>query len=703
MSKDEIYKVENEALIERLQELNGFIESEETALSNLYKRYEEDIKEASQEKKRDDVIESMGIAIKAMGRKGYRQRKEYLEKLTKILHNPYFSRIDVHLYKDNSTETHYIGKMGFSGYKKNLGITDWRAPIASLYYNFAFATKHVSFDRTAFNALDKDETLNCDLDIRRTIEVENQKIINIYDDSLIDNISKDAFLLSKLEAKKGGGLEDIIETIQSDQNKIIRHSPFENILVQGVAGSGKTTIAIHRISYIFYNFKDKILPSETLFLSTSKVLINYLSKSLPELDIYNIKKASLLEYLKELLDQNKIKLQKKISAQLTKDIIFYDIHYFLKCLEQFILKLSQDAKINFEITILADRDSLEFKNIIRIYDRFSQRPIFDKILILLTEVKEELREVKKEIRYEGKSDYLERRVRTLGYLEKNIISFLGDFKLEEKYLSFLKQNFNFEPNTYDENHLSAIYLVCYKLGFLPNREDYNLVLLDEAQDLNSLSYMCVKTFSTKNCFNFFGDLNQSISKKTAIKDWSEVIEIFSDSTKTFNLQISFRSTRQIIDRAKKELIKAGITQNLPQPVSRDGLIPTEQQFKNLNEALEYITKEIKSIRAKELKSIGIILTNDLDAESVTKKLKNPNLEHELITQFFDNFKKDSVYVVPLNLVKGLEFDSVFFLNINALELKDKIEGAFKSFVAISRAMSKVYLLGFPINKTSTFN
>lgn len=702
MNKEEAFKQEQNTLNDYLSDLQEFTDKEVNSLNNLYEQYLEDLREiGSEAASMDSKNEMRSIAEKKMKRNLFNQRQDYTGKLIKIMHSPYFSRIDVKQEGDEKAKTYYIGKTAFPGYTKKKEVTDWRSPIASLYYNYPFATKDAKFSVSAWNALDSDKIALCDLEIRRTIEIEHKKLINIYDDSLLDNIKEgktDEFLLSKLSGKSGGRLEDIIETIQADQNEILRYSPFKNVLVQGVAGSGKTTIAIHRISFIFYNFKEKILPAETLFLSTSKVLINYLAKSLPELDIFDIKRASILEFIKEILDKNQIKLKTKLSNyEESQDLekYFLDIKEFVLNLESFIKEYEGILREKFQQEVVKSSGNINFYDFDRTFKRFKNEPFLETVLSIQEDLLETSKELKKEIKYAKGLYSIDTQVRKLERfteITKKIRSFLKNINLERAYTEFLIQFYRDVPKSFETNHICALYYLAYKLGGIATKPQYNLVLVDEAQDLNKLSLMCVKTFSRTNCFNFFGDINQSVTRRFSLNNWTEVEDIFSiEHTKKFTLNISYRSSKQIINKACEVLKQAGITENLPIPVSREGAAPIEKSFKSKTETLNELIKEVKELRKDSNKSIGIIQTKEFSINEIEKALKEEKIQAEVITEYFDNFKKDGIYIVPLRLVKGLEFDAIFVLNMNSEELNNKVEGHFKKFVCITRAMTHCYL------------
>lgn len=676
-----------------LTDLRGFVAGESDELSKRHKQYLEDLKDVKIAGSLDDRSSALSQAVKQLKKINYSGRVRYLERIKKILKSPYFSRIDISSADAPKTQSYYLGKTHYtSKIDRNLAITDWRAPVASIYYNYPFPIKNASYSVYTEASLDVEEIKYvCNLELRRTIDIEGGEIYNIYDNSQAGNINKDAFLMTKLDQKSGGQLEDIIETIQSDQYKIIINNPTQNLIVQGVAGSGKTSVAIHRISYIFYNFANLVKPEKTIFISASKVLINYLAKSLPELDVQEIKRLSLHDLLAFLLAENQIKLRTGVintTDESDYDSYFNDIGAFLNNHADFASRLDAELKLILKDDIL----STEIADMVRIKRALSKlfdKPIFQVLSFLEIELKDVVKDLRKEVSFSSDvSMQLLRAESSLSRLQK----FKKSFSLERAYANFLKTYYSRAPKVWDINHFAAIYYLASKLGLITNMTDYDLVVVDEAQDLNKVHLSCLKTLSSKNCFNFYGDLNQSVSKRYSLQAWHEVSDIFGvASTISFNLYVSFRSTRQIIERASQELIEAGIKDNIPLSVVREGELPRDVIVDSFDALVDRLAGDITGLRKVKNKSIGIITSGDFSQARLLARLEKHNIVAQLINESFEDFEHDGIYLVDINLVKGLEFDSVFIVNMNASVFADKIGGHFKKFVAITRAMSDVFI------------
>ena len=221
-----------------------------------------------------------------------------MDRFVKARKKPYFGRID---FKDPNMkyeESYYIGRVGIAKTPSQPVVIDWRAPIASVYYENSIGTCQYT--------VSSEGTFEIDLLRKRTYTIENDKLIDFFDSDVVAN---DDLLTSYLAKNKKAVLGEIIATIQKEQNLIISRSPKTNMIVQGCAGSGKTTVAMHRISYILYNYEDTFRPEDFYIIGRNKILLNYITSVLPDLDVYGIAQMTLEELFIRLLyedwDKNK--------------------------------------------------------------------------------------------------------------------------------------------------------------------------------------------------------------------------------------------------------------------------------------------------------------------------------------------------------------------------------------------------------------
>ena len=216
--------------------------------------------------------------------------KRALERNEKALKKPYFGRIVFHDEALNKEESLYIGRGGIAKDTTHQMVTDWRAPVANAYYENGLG-------KCSYPVPDG-QHMEIELLLKRTYEIEDAKLIDYYDSEVVAN---DELLTRYLAKNKKAVLGEIIATIQQEQNLIIRRSPKTNLIVQGVAGSGKTTVAMHRISYILYNYEEDFRPEDFYIIGSNRILLNYITSVLPELDVYGIRQMTMEQLFIRLL------------------------------------------------------------------------------------------------------------------------------------------------------------------------------------------------------------------------------------------------------------------------------------------------------------------------------------------------------------------------------------------------------------------
>lgn len=219
------------------------------------------------------------------------------DRLLRAIEKPYFARIDFQEEGKSNIEKLYIGKMSLQRQDWDVPmILDWRSPLASVYYDGRLGSAVYQ------NALG--ESMSGELSLKRQYTIENKQLIDIMD---VDITATDTFLQASLGENKDNRLKDIVSTIQSEQNAIIRADIKKPLIVQGVAGSGKTTIALHRIAYLIYTYEKSFYPEQFMIIAPNRLFLNYISGVLPELGANNVKQTTYSDYAFDLIG-NKYKL-----------------------------------------------------------------------------------------------------------------------------------------------------------------------------------------------------------------------------------------------------------------------------------------------------------------------------------------------------------------------------------------------------------
>lgn len=222
--------------------------------------------------------------------------KQKLKNLERATTKPYFARVDF-TEKNNPIQNLYIGKMAVVRDKDNEPIViDWRAPIANLYYEGRLG--EASYRCPEGNVTGK-------IQLKRQYTIEKASLQEIYD---IDITTNDDFLQACLNSSKDNRLKDIVSTIQEEQNKVIRADMWKPLIVQGAAGGGKTTIALHRIAYLLYNYEKSFSPQNFMIIAPNRFFLSYISEVLPELGVENVKQTTFEDFAQEIVGQ-KLKIR----------------------------------------------------------------------------------------------------------------------------------------------------------------------------------------------------------------------------------------------------------------------------------------------------------------------------------------------------------------------------------------------------------
>jgi len=268
---------------------NTMIYLEEVILLIEEKRttFKADIKEAY--KSLDPSDSSLSYTNIMIGNSLLEQLEKNYRNYVKVRRKPYFARIDIQQKNDSKLEKLYIGKASLFTKNMESVIIDWRAPIANVYYDGNLGS-------LTYNA--NGDVVEAELFLKRQFTINEGQIENMMD---IDITAKDEFLQASLAGNANDRLKEIASTIQAEQNAIIRADLQKLLVVQGVAGSGKTTIALHRIAYLIYTYEKNFDPSHFMIIAPNNLFLNYISEVLPELGVERVKQTTYVDYVMEII------------------------------------------------------------------------------------------------------------------------------------------------------------------------------------------------------------------------------------------------------------------------------------------------------------------------------------------------------------------------------------------------------------------
>lgn len=627
-------------------------------------------------------------------------KKIHIRNLKTSVNKPYFARIDFTSDEDGKVSTVYIGK---NGVIKNTDIivTDWRAPISSLYYD-------AEIGRCSFEA--PNGTISGNMSLKRQFEIELGELQEYFD---VDLVSNDELLQKYLNSNNDARLKSIVSTIQKEQNDVIRKKIFDNIIIQGVAGSGKTTVALHRIAYLVYNYMKTIKQNQYLVIGPNPVFLKYIKSVLPDLDVSSVEQCTFEQFAQMYIDENisvnssdkkvidniegknnsdvdKFKCSIKYKKMIDKflKIYFYSITSKSLMLGNFevipqnIMReifegteevYSKDLNNKIEITIdrlckyiennydfitsRYNNYSFElFKNVQTDEEKNKMRNMFSKDR---TELSKNCRSILR--KYFNKS-----KVSTIK-LYKLFISSINDYDIYNyNNISELKRKTqkNIKNNSYDFEDLSALIYIKTALGLNKNYERIKHTVIDEAQDLGEFNFYVLKESLPASTFSIFGDLAQSIYDYRGINNWNEVNEVmFSGNGEIVNFNKSYRTTAEIMESADDVLDSIGLSRS--DIVVRHGNPVQVSEIEDANNIPEYIAEKICEYKEKGYKTIAVISKTDLLSNYINKALKMFGINIPNVTANDDLIdEKFRVCTISNQLAKGLEFDAVILNNAN---------------------------------------
>ncbi len=635
----------------------------------------------------------------------YETVKRDRSRLEKARKKPYFGRIDFYDEDSKKDEALYIGRVGISKNIIDKVVIDWRAPVASVYYENAVGPCEYT--------VQNEKTYAIDLLMKRTYEIENDTLKDFYDSDVVAN---DELLTKYLAKNKKAVLGEIIATIQKEQNEIIRKSPKQNVIVQGSAGSGKTTVAMHRISYILYNYDKEFRPEDFYIIGSNRILLNYITSVLPDLDVYGIRQMTMEQLFTRLLYEDWDEHTMRVHA-LEKEDSFIHIKgtlFWFQNLEEYCRKLEEE-------TILAEDIFLEVPVKTSSVRRTSSKVTFQKtskILLTAEAIAAYLNE-NPEVSIQNKIAMLNKRVMAKVHNEitGKDIRYTADDKREiqkkyrwyfggkewktsifELYADFLEEQrlkgyqLPVPENDFDVYDLAALAYLYKRVKEIELVREASHVVIDEAQDFGMMVYSVLK-FCMRNCtFTIMGDVSQNIHYGYGLNDWEALRKLFlTGPYDSFELlRKSYRNTIEISNFAMRILQHGNFPIYPVEPIIRHGKDVTMAQLSDDKELYHYTAEQVKHWQKEGLETIAIVCRDEKEAEKIKKKLgkklsvTGDDLEN---TEF-----GSGVMILPVAYTKGLEFDAVLLFDPSREKYPSDDAHVKLLYVAATRALHELAVL-----------
>ena len=624
---------------------------------------------------------------------------------------PYFGRIDFLDETLQKEETLYIGRGGIAKDTTHQMVVDWRAPVANAYYENGLG-------ECSYHAPDGRE-LPIRLDLKRTYEIDQGKLLDYFDTEVIAN---DELLTKYLAKNKQAVLGEIIATIQKEQNDIIRKTPYHNIIVQGVAGSGKTTVAMHRISFILYNYAERFRPEDFYIVGSNRILLEYITGVLPDLDVYGIRQMTMEQLFVRLLyedwdEQSCSILENTAAAQgsmdrgtfgwfqaltefgvrieaerICMDSVVLDRRQFVEGLKGGVAGVFDEREGEPQPTDLVE---LLSGKAIRDYVEQTNASVQTKINMLnerlIIKIKDEF--LKNGLRYsekERKAILKEYR----GYFGKKIFD-ISIFELYQRFLLEQKEKgyeVSVPEQAYDVYDLAALAYLYKRMKETEVISEAHHVVIDEAQDYGMMAYAVLK-YCMKDCtYTVMGDVSQNIHFGFGLADWEELRKLFcSQDGDSFGiLKKSYRNTVEISEFATKILHHGSFEPYPVEPIIRHGKEVEVMQLPTKRELYEETARRCRAWQKQGLNTIAIVCRTPEKAELVARQLGRliPVCESNPDKAVFS----DGIMVLPVVYTKGLEFDAVLIFDPDKEEYPVDDGHAKLLYVAATRALHELCVL-----------
>lgn len=595
------------------------------------------------------------------------------KRLQKLLLSPYFGRIDF-AETNQHQQAIYLGVHAFFDEAKKENIVfDWRAPISTMFYDFETGPVYYEAPQGIISG---EMTRKRQYRIRQgQMEYMIESSLNIHDDILQKELSKSS----------DDKMKHIVATIQRDQNTIIRNETSRTLIIQGVAGSGKTSIALHRIAFLLYRFKDSISADDILILSPNKVFADYISNVLPELGEDRIPEMGMEELAGFLLqdkyrfqtffDQVNILLEKK-EDDLRERIRYKSSFELVTRLNEYLVHVENNY---FEArSILVGRYPIPAPYIDEIFQSFHRMPLFKRFDEIAENIERNLKlfnqfEMRAKERNELKKNIREMfRFSTIRDLYANFYQWLGRPEL------FRQTN----RKMFEYADVFPLIFMKIKLEGVQTFGKVKHLLIDEMQDYTPIQYaVLAQLFPCKK--TVLGDASQSVNPYGS--STTETISKALPGADCMKLTKSYRSTSEIAFFTQR------ITPNSElEVIERHGEEPAILACKTRSEYLQQIQKLIDNFYRSDYNSMGIICKTQKQAEQLYEALPNKQDKVKLLTVNSSTFS-DGIIICSTHLSKGLEFDEVVVPQADDRNYHEPIDKGLL-YIACTRAMHRLTLV-----------
>jgi DNA helicase II / ATP-dependent DNA helicase PcrA len=563
--------------------------------------------------------------------------------------------------------------------RKNL-IYDWRAPVSGMFYDHELGD--ASYQAPAGRMEGR-------ISLKRQYQIRKGILEYMIESSLT---IRDEVLRRELSANASDKMKNIVATIQREQNAIIRNEDQKVLIIQGVAGSGKTSVALHRIAYLLYAHKGDISASDIMIISPSKVFSDYISNVLPELGEETVPQTGMDVVLAEILDKKYkyrdffdqvAELIGKPKADFEERVRFKSSPEFVNLLDQYMLHLENqcfvphDVPLNHLIMLPAEYIAEQFR-------RFHRYPIRRRYTVMTDYILQIAQTQYKVTVDTAKRNMLRERIRKMFTANNSLQAYKGFYEWLDK-----PGLFKLRPNhTLEYADLAPLAYLHMALEGYSARSDVKHLLVDEMQDYSPIQYRvlqkiypCAKTI--------LGDSGQSVNPFGS--STAETIQKTLNTGHIVHMNKSYRSTWEITAFARTIQ-----PDSQAEVIERHGETPQILHYKTAEEEIQGIVQLITRFKDSGFNSLGIICKDEPHARALHEKLKAPHPEIIFLSYQSTSYEH-GIMVTYTHMAKGLEFDEVIVPHLDKHTYRTPMDRSLL-YIAVTRAMHRLTCTGLEISE-----
>ncbi|MDF2716294.1 MAG: helicase UvrD [Paenibacillus sp.] len=636
---------------------------------------------------------------------------------------PYFGRLDFKEPKDAASRPLYIGKFGVDHDTSGEPLViDWRAPAASLFYSFTGGEGPASYEAPD-GVIEGLVYLKRNLVIRKQIL---QRVVDTYDRNSDSPAVTDEFLLYRLGENKDNKLRDIVSTIQAEQDKIIRSAKNTALVIQGVAGSGKTTVALHRLAYLLYQYREQIRAERMIILAPNRMFLDYISSVLPELGVGHIQQTTFEDWALETLS-DRITLADESDRRARwfayggeKPVIDDEAPGRFKGSLRFMQAI-RGALGEFERHFVPDSDFEPWpgakcsadKMREWFHEEYRHYPLMKRKERVEGRIKRwlemELNETRDpNVRKERKKKATQKlktfwkawpddtpfafyrslfpnSAREDGASSRTLEGLTIPAQVgEESVIAFRKNK------VYPED-LAPLLLIYNGLYGIDGDRTFDHVVIDEAQDFSPFQVALLNNHVKSGSFTILGDMSQGIHAYKGIRSWDEFLSLFeADVRAYFTMERSYRSTMEIIRFAN-----AILTNGIPGAMQAVPVFRSGEKVKVLchdrKRRTDTIVRALRKLESGPASTIAVIGRTEQECKQLHTALLHEDISATLIDAQRQKYE-GGLSVVPVHLAKGLEFDAVILIDADEEHYGANEHDAKLMYVGCTRALHDLWVM-----------